>query len=138
MYSKLKQVMKDSGYRVSEGGDWASTDTPEFQAFAKFTLGVQNISPNQVMAYPQAFPELAAAFARLGNIEVPVAAPVDAPAEEIDPPAASAAEPVAEPTAEPVVEQEQPLEQPAGEQPTEQEPAGDAPTSDSMDVTGEA
>jgi len=62
MYAKLKQAMTDAGYNVSEGDGWAATDTEQFTAFSRFVLGMQHVSPTQVMAYPQAFPVLASVF----------------------------------------------------------------------------
>lgn len=139
MYSKLKQVMKSKGYEVSEGGDWAASDTPQFTAFAKFVLGAQHVSPNQVLAYPQAFPGLMESLQAVseGEIDPPAAAvgtesvltPEDtAEAAPIDPPAvAGPIDPPAEDAAPLNVSGDVADDTPAGETP-EGEAAGDEGT----------
>jgi hypothetical protein len=56
MYANLKQLMRSAGYLVTEGDEWASTDTPIFQGFAARELGVPFSLSHHMLAYPQAFP----------------------------------------------------------------------------------
>ena len=120
MYSKLKAVMRSKGYTPSEGGEWAASDTPQFEAFAKFVLGAQSVSANQVLAYPQAFPVLMEALRALDEGDEPAAA------EPIDPPQAEVA-PVLEPETAPI---DPPAEDTADSAPQEDTPAEDVVDAD--------
>lgn len=121
MYSKLKAVMRSKGYTPSEGGEWAASDTPQFEAFAKFVLGAQSVSANQVLAYPQAFPVLMEALQALDAGDAPAAA-----AEHIDPPQAAVA-PVLEP------EETAPIDPPADDTADSAPQEDKAPAEDDAD-----
>jgi len=88
MYAKLKQLMKDHGYEVSEGGHWHASDTVSFSTFAHFVLGVPVRIAHRVLAYPHAFPQAIERLEKLVGIPVAAPAPVQTPpAPPVAPPA---------------------------------------------------
>lgn len=155
MYAKLKQMMRAQGYTVSEGDDWAASDSAEFHVFSRLVLGVPARSPNHILAYPEAYPAVIAQINAFDGIDPPAAAPVAEPAAApallvpesepeaapIDPPqtmdlsgSAPEAPQVLEVPEQPAQETEQPAEEstdaPAeeSEQPAEEteQPAGES------------
>lgn len=118
MYAQLKAIMKSRGYQVSEGNVWTGSDTEQFVAFAKYVLGAQYISPNQLLGYPQAFPQFVAAMQAL---QTSLTDEDEAPTPEQS---ASVAEPASEPEPAPVPEIETPT------------PAPTQTPDDVMDVSG--
>jgi hypothetical protein len=57
MYTQLKQVMRDHGYKPTEGGHWTGHDTQEFTTFAHFILAVPRKIAHRFLSYPRAFPD---------------------------------------------------------------------------------
>jgi hypothetical protein len=105
MYEKLKQIMREAGYAVSEGAEWLATDMQHFATFSRHVLGSTTTHLNHVLAYPEAFPHMMAKASELAQgvvskveelvedvaqvFEAPTATQMSAPAEPA---------PVAEPT----------------------------------------
>lgn len=60
MYEKLKQIMREAGYEVSEGAEWLATDMQHFVTFSRHVLGSTTPHLNHMLAYPGAFPHVIA------------------------------------------------------------------------------
>jgi len=101
MYEKLKQIMREAGYAVSEGGEWLATDMRHFVTFSRHVLGETTPHLNHLLAYPQAFPNVAPKLVELSetltlDVSEPVVQPaVDAPAEPVAEPQPVVQEPAA-------------------------------------------
>lgn len=107
MYEKLKQLMREAGYAVSEGAEWLAADMQHFVTFSRHVLGATTPHLNHLLAYPEAFPH--------------VTARADALSEGLSIPAAS--EPAPTPVAEP---------QPIVDTPTTPPEAEEAPKTDTL------
>lgn len=100
MYEKLKQIMREAGYAVSEGAEWLASDMRHFVTFSRQVLGATTPHLNHLLAYPEAFPHVISKADMLvsGAAEAPVQS-AEQGAPQVEP--QTPAEPVAEP-AEPV------------------------------------
>lgn len=93
MYNQLKQILREHGYKPSEGEGWTGLDSKEFDTFIHFVLGGAQGLANRFLAYPTAFPDLLKRMAEVAG-------------------GASALTPEPEVQDEPTVEPEPEVEQP--------------------------
>lgn len=143
MYEKLKQIMREAGYAVSEGADWLASDMQHFVTFSRHVLGATTPHLNHLLAYPEAYPHVMARAGQLAEGFVPTVPAAEPVAEAVEttpvedaPPAEPAAQPDASildvsasgQTEKQELNADQGTEQ--AQEPTEQPPTGEQATSE--------